>query len=325
MKTACIAEEDFWRLQTFSDVVYDETSIVSQDFMLKLIKNVDGCITGWGTGAFNPGMLNLAPQLKIISHTAGSIKVMLKNVRDEIKKRDIIVTNATVSLGMGVAEFALGLMLMTMKRAWWLRELVTKGKWKVEEEIRKTCEPYGAVVGVIGASKVGRHFIKLLKNFELKKILVYDPYLTEADADNLGVEKVGLEELMSRSDVVSVHAPSTEQTKNMLNKTNLKLLKDGAVVINTARGAIVNEQDLTDELKTGRIIACLDVTEPEPPKPDSLLRTLPNVILTPHIAGAVHQNRLRNGKHIVDDLERFFVKHEKLLYQVNLDLWDQLA
>ena len=101
-------------------------------------------------------------------------------------------------------------------------------------------------------------------------------------------------------------------------------MKDGAIFINTARGAIVNEKDLIEELKTGRITACIDVTDTEPPSLDNPLRTLPNVVLTPHIAGGIAQNRLRVGKHAIDEIERFFNK-EKILYQVNLDIWDQLA
>lgn len=324
MKKNCIADEDFQRLKNFSEVIFEESSSVSYDLMLKLMKDTDGCLTGWGTPPFDKRILDVAPQLKIIAHSAGSIKPMLEKVREEIKKKKIVVTNATTSLGIGVAEFALGVMLMTMKRAWWFKESTKEGKWRTVEEEKKACEPYNATIGIIGASRVGRHLIKLLKQFDLKKILVFDPYLSNEEANKLGVEKTSLEELMSSSDVVSLHAPSTAETKGMVNKNNLKLMKDGAIFINTARGAIVNEKDLIEELKTGRITACIDVTDPEPPSLDNPLRTLPNVVLTPHIAGAIAQNRLRNGKYAIDELERFFNK-EGILYPVNLEMWDQLA
>ena len=154
--------------------------------------------------------------------------------------------------------------------------------------------------------------------------MAYDPYLSEEEASALGVSKVSLENLMSCSDIVSLHAPATEETKHMINKTNLRLMKDGAIFINTARGSIVNEQDLIKELETGRITACLDVTDPEPPDINSPLRKLPNVVLTPHIAGAIANNRLRNGRYAIDELERFF-RGEKILYEVNLSHWEHLG
>jgi len=323
MKNNCISEKDFQKLSSFAEVIYEPSDVITEGTAIKLMQNVDGCLTGWGTPPFTEVFLEAASGLKIIAHSAGSVKVMLGKIIEEIKKKNIVVTNAVASLGIGVAEFTLGMILMTIKRAWWFRDLTKDGKWREEVERKKVIEPYGITVGIIGASNVGRHLIKLLKQFELT-ILVFDPYLSEDAAACLGVEKVSLEDLMSRSEVVSLHAPATEETRDMINKTNLKLMKDGAIFINTARGNIVDERDLIEELKTGRITACLDVTDPEPPDINSPLRKLPNVILTPHIAGAIANNRLRNGRYAIDELERFF-RGEKILYEVDLSHWERLG
>ena len=120
----------------------------------------------------------------------------------------------------------------------------------------------------------------------------------------MAVKKVELDELISTADIVSLHAPNIPETHHMINAANLKLMKDGAIFINTARGQLVEQQSLISELKTGRIFAAIDVTDPEPPSQDSELRTLPNVVLTPHIAGSIGSNAYRQGDLILEEIKR---------------------
>jgi phosphoglycerate dehydrogenase-like enzyme len=322
MKSACISDKDWQRLNAFSEVIYSESE-TTPEIVSEIITEVDACLTGWGTPVFSKKSLDSAPKLKLIAHSAGSVKDLLEQVKDTIIQKEIQVSSAVASLGIGVAEFTLGMMLMTMKRTWKFTELTRQGQWRKKEEQARAIEPYDTIIGIIAASNIGRHFIKLLQAFDVK-IIVYDPYISDIQAKELGAKKVSLEELMRTSDVVSVHAPQLAQTKHMINKNNLKLMKDGAILINTARGSIINEADLIAELKTARITACLDVTDPEPPLVDSPLRSLPNVILTPHIAGAIAQNRFRNGKYAIDDLENFFCQGS-ILHPVDLRKWDILA
>jgi phosphoglycerate dehydrogenase-like enzyme len=143
-----------------------------------------------------------------------------------------------------------------------------------------------------------------LQNFDVD-ILLYDPTLNERECKKLGAVKSNLDNLMGKSDVVSIHAPSLPATNHMINASNLKLMKDRAVLINTARGTIIDEKDLIGELKLGRISACIDVTDPEPPSELNELRSLPNVILTPHIAGSVTNGKKRIGDLIVAELESY--------------------
>ena len=165
--------------------------------------------------------------------------------------------------------------------------------------------------------------VKLLKNFHVD-VLLYDPVLTAEQIKEIGAEKVELNELLTRSDVVSIHAPAIPATENMLNKDNLCLLQDGAVLINTARGTIVNETDLIAELKTGRIFACIDVTNPEPQTKDNALRGMRNVVLTPHIAGTSTNGLRRVALHVCEEIGRL-VNGETMRTEVNLDNLSKLA
>lgn len=162
-------------------------------------------------------------------------------------------------------------------------------------------ELFDVTIGIIGASKVGRHVIRLLQSFETN-IVVADPFLSEDETKLLGVTRLSLEELVACSDVVSIHAPVLPSTRKMLQRQHFQSMKDGAIFINTARGALVDEAALVDELKTGRIFAFIDVTNPEPPAADHPFRSLPNVILTPHIAGHISNGVFRQGRSAVEQL-----------------------
>jgi phosphoglycerate dehydrogenase-like enzyme len=146
--------------------------------------------------------------------------------------------------------------------------------------------------------------IELLRPFDLR-VLVSDPYFGEAEAAQLGVERRALDELLACADVVSLHAPALPSTRHLLDRRRLGLLRDGAVLVNTARGSLVDHDALLAELRAGRISAVLDVTDPEPLPADSPLFTLPNVVLTPHIAGALGTEVRRLGDLAIEELARY--------------------
>jgi phosphoglycerate dehydrogenase-like enzyme len=161
----------------------------------------------------------------------------------------------------------------------------------------------GRRVGVIGASRVGRRLLELLRPFDLT-VLLHDPYVSPAEAAALGAESLSLEDLLRHSDIVSLHAPDIPATHHMLDRDRLALVRDGGVLVNTARGALVDHEALTDELVSGRLNAVLDVTDPEPLPAGSPLYHLPNVFLTPHIAGSLGNELERLGRIVVEELER---------------------
>jgi len=154
---------------------------------------------------------------------------------------------------------------------------------------------------------------------------LYDPYVTPIDARALGVTLMGLDEMIACSDVVSLHAPATEGSRHMINSGNAPLLKDGALFINTARGMLADEAALVKELETGRIFACVDVTDPEPPAADHPFRKLKNVILTPHIAGGHTVNgRLTLGRNIINETYNYLTKG-LLRYEVRREMLELMA
>lgn len=297
-----IAAGDRGRLLRIADVVWEgfqpDPAVVR-----RMLAGCSGCITGWGSIPMTGDVLDAAPRLSIIAHAAGTVKNV---VSEAVWERGVRVTSAAAALGIGVAEFTLGVMICAMKRVPWLQARLGEGGWLDPGEEARIKEFYGATIGVVGAGHSGKNLIRLLRNFEAA-ILVYDPFLSARDAVEMGAEKVELlDDLVPRVDVLSIHAPNLPHLRHMFNRKTLGLLRDGAILINTARGALVDEEALAEELKTGRFTACLDVFDPEPPAADSPLRKLANVILTPHIAGCRASNIFRQGRYAVTELERFF-------------------
>ncbi|MEF3305731.1 hydroxyacid dehydrogenase [Paenibacillus sp. GYB003] len=309
-----------WRqLEAIGTVVRNETAgLPTPDTLRSVIEGADFAITSWGCSKLTGDILDRAPKLQAVLHAAGTVKGI---VTPELWRRGILVSSGNGPLGQGVAETALGLTIASLKNMWQLTQSTRGGGWNAgKDRIR---ELYEVTVGVVGAGKAGRHFIRLLRNFDVS-IVIYDPILTSEQAQALGAVKADLDELMRVSDVVSIHAPSIPETYKMINRERLALMKDDAILINTARGSIVDEEALVAELRKGRLFACLDVTDPEPPAPDHPLRGLPNCVITPHIAGAVGNGVRRLGQFAIDELNRLLAG-EKLEGEVKEEQLSVLA
>lgn len=306
-------EKYYERLRKMGEVkVYDKVDFSDEAYYLEFVKGSTVIVTSWDSPRIDEKILDLCPDLKAVIHAAGSIKPVIS---DAFIERKIRITNSAVAIGEGVAETALGFAISACKGFYTLNEDTKNGLW--QENIKtKVKDFYDIKVGVISGGAVGRHMVKLLKNFHVD-ILMYDPVLSAEAIQAIGAEKVSLETLMSECDVVSVHAPSIPATDNMLNASNLCLLQDGAVLINTSRGSVINEQDLIAELEKGRFFACIDVTQTEPPAKDNKLRSLPNVVLTPHIAGTATNGLRRVALHVCEEIERL-LGGEKMRTEVNL-------
>ncbi len=178
-------------------------------------------------------------------------------------------------------------------------------------------------MGIIGAGNVGRRLLGYLRAHDLRR-LVYDPYLAAEEAHALGAERVALEHLLRDSDAVVLLAPNIPQNRYLIGAAQLALLRDGAIFINPSRGALVDHEALIAELRTGRITACLDVTDPEPPPEGSPLYTLPNCILTPHVAGSLGAECLRLGEEVLEEVRRL-VRGEPFLNEVTPEALGRLA
>ena len=290
----------------------------AKEDLLALLPPADACLTSWDVARLDADVIAAAPKLRAIVHMGGSVK---RIVSDAVWERGILVVSAAPVLAEHVAETTLGLMIVGMKRVWPLAQRVKEGGWR-DSPYWPSRELYDKKVGIVGASNVGRHVIRLLQPFHVH-ILLYDPYVGEEQARSMGVVKVELDELVQEADVISLHAPALPATYHMIDARRLSMMKDDALIINTARGSLIDEEALVRELEKGRFFAFLDVTDPEPPAPDSPLRRLPNVVVTPHIAGCI-ENCTRMGERAVEELRRFFAG-EPPLNPITRDALDRVA
>jgi phosphoglycerate dehydrogenase-like enzyme len=308
-------------LRQLGEIVFQgqELDLTSEELASR-IPGIDAVITGWGSPPFSDQILAAADHLSIIAHSAGSIKHMLPRA---VFERGIAVTHAAPAIAPAVADLSLALTMLLLRRVNLHDRALHAGDWASAAALPMGSEVSGTRVGVVGAGYTGRCFIRLLRALEAE-VWVYDPYLNDERARTLGVRAVPLPQLLAECPVVSVQAPSTPQTHHMIGAPELRLLRDGACFINTARSWVVDYEALLTELKTGRIYAALDVFDTEPLPGDNPFRHLDNVILTPHIAGASTQSRHRQGRYVVEELQRFF-SGQPLLYQVTADMLDTMA
>lgn len=254
----------------------------------------------WGCPRLDAVALTLAPRLRMLAYAAGSVKDV---VTPEVWERGLRVTSAAFANARPVAEFTLAVILLANKDAFSARERLRVPSASIPFPTRPLGNP-GKTIGIVGASHVGRHLIGLLRPFGFH-VLVLDPYMDAAEAAGLEVEKIeDLGTLLSRSDVVSIHAPENETTRGMLGAEELALMRDGATLVNTARGALVDTAALTAEVESGRLNAVLDVTDPEPLPTTSPLLALPNAFVTPHIAGALGTELGRLSDLAIEEIER---------------------
>lgn len=261
------------------------------------LSDADIAISSWGCRELTEEILSRATNLKAVLHAAGTVKGI---VTPQLWERGIRVSSGAEALGIGVAETAIGLTIASLKDMWRLSQYMREGGWGGTERVT---ELYGIKVGVVGAGNAGRQYMKLMRNFEVE-LLVFDPLVTEEQAAAMGATKASFQQLLTQSDVISIHAPALPETYRMFNDDAFGLMKDDCILINTARGSIIDEAALVQHLRRGRLFACLDVTDPEPPAADHPFRELPNVVLLPHIAGSVNNGLYRLGAFTIGDLQR---------------------
>ncbi|MFF4083808.1 hydroxyacid dehydrogenase [Streptomyces sp. NPDC001777] len=296
------SKESWHRLEQCGDVrVSPAGGALADPRAARVLAAADILVTGWGTTTQGHGLRELAPRLGALVHTAGSVRTL---VDEADLARGVAVSSQADHNARPVAEYTLAMILLGGKAVF-----AAQHDYRTHRAVREGSEPpggrglYGLRVGIVGASRVGRRVLDLLGPFDVE-VLLHDPYTTPAEAARLGARSASLEELMTRCQIVSLHAPLLDATRGMITAGHLRLLPDGATFINTARGALVDQDALVAELATGRIHAVLDVTEPEVPEPASPLWTLPNVVLTPHVAGSAGNEVRRLGDGAVREVER---------------------
>ncbi|BCJ73730.1 hydroxyacid dehydrogenase [Catellatospora sp. IY07-71] len=270
-------------------------------------------ITSWGAPTLTAERLDAAPRLRAVLHCAGSVRHL---VSDGVWQRGILVTSAAEANATPVAEYTLAAIIFAGKKAHLLaaQSRLHPADWDAVHH-REDLSNYGRTVGIVGFSRIGRRVVERLRTIETGQILVTDPYADPAAVAAAGGRLVELDELMTASEIVSLHLPELPQTRHAIGARELALLPDGATVINTARGAVLDTAALERECTTGRLNAILDVTDPEPLPAGSLLAQLPNVMITPHIAGSLGSETRRLSTQALDELARF-VRGEPALHAV---------
>ncbi|MEV4571553.1 hydroxyacid dehydrogenase [Nonomuraea sp. NPDC049419] len=267
------------------------------------LEKADLLITGWGCPRIDADVLAAAPRLRALVHAAGTVKARVDPV---VFEHGVVVSSAAEANAVPVADYTIAMLVLGAKQAFSrARRYAAAGEDSPRDWLSgEGTGLHGCTVGVIGASRIGRHVLHRLRQFDVE-VLLHDPYVSRAEAARLGAELVGMDDLCRRSDLVTVHAPALPETRHMLDGRRLDLLPDGAMVINTARGSLIDTEALTRACADGRVSAILDVTEPEPLPPGHPLLGMSNVLVTPHLAGAQGRELRRLGEFAVAEVSRF--------------------
>ncbi|GHG41557.1 MULTISPECIES: hydroxyacid dehydrogenase [Amycolatopsis] len=274
------------RVCDLADGVLDDFASPSAPAVLH---DVELLVTGWGCPPLGPAVLARAPRLRAVVHTAGSVR---GHVTEACWERGIAVTSAAAANAVPVAEYAVAMILLSGKRVLErARDYRAARRRDDPLAVPRHLGNHGRTVGILSASMIGRRVIGLLHPHDFR-VLVHDPHLNAAEAAELGAEAVSLAELFARSDVVSVHTPLLPETRGLVGRELIASMRPDAVLINTARGAVLDQDALAEATGTGRIRAILDVTDPEVLPPGHPLWTDDNVLITPHLAGS-QGNELR--------------------------------
>ncbi|MGJ8653605.1 MAG: hydroxyacid dehydrogenase [Opitutaceae bacterium] len=273
----------------------------SKQLKLSGLEDVEIVLSGWKMRSMDQEFLDAMPKLKAVFYGAGTIRYI---VTPEFWRRDILISSAYAVNAVPVAEYTLSTILLSMKRFWKYANMAKVGQgW--EDYTRPSPKAWSNKVGLVSCGMVARETIKLLRQFNLD-VSVYCPFLTACEADNLGVSRATLKDVFRESDVVSLHTPNLPETKGLIGREHFSIMKQDATFINTARGQVIREEELIEVAsERSDLHFILDVTNPEPPSEDSLLLSLPNVVLTPHIAGSMGVETERLGAAVVDEVKRY--------------------
>lgn len=275
---------------------------------------------GWGMPSLSEELLTKMPKLRAVFYSAGSVK---SYVTDAFWKRNIVITNAHRANAVPVAEYCLAAILFSLKLGWrWIHQSHEEKVWRLD--MSAIPGVYDATVGLISLGAIGYKTLELLKPYEIKP-LIYSTSMTQERAAKYGAEVVGLDELFERSDVVSLHTPLLPSTRGMIRGDHFRKMRPHATFINTARGAVVQQNELIEAMRErSDLTALIDVVDPEPPEDGAEIFKVPNIHVTPHIAGSLGRECRRLGQTAIDECKRFLAG-EPILHQVHQSDLDGMA
>ena len=273
--------------------------------------DVEAIFSSWGMPRMDAAFFEVFPNLRVLFYGAGAVNAF---VTDETWARGVQIANANVANGVPVAEFTVAQIILALKQTW--RTVLQTKRDRRFTRPTPVAGAYRSTVGLISLGAIGRMVAERLRAYDVR-VIAYDPHAPADFARDMGVSLVSLEEVFARADVVSCHTPWLPETENLIGSALLHSMKPNAAFINTARGAVVHEPALIEVLgERPDLFALLDVTWPEPPVDGSPLYELPNVILTPHIAGSMNDECRRMARVMIDELDRW-QRGEPLRFRVS--------
>ncbi|ANE45090.1 hypothetical protein SY83_00500 [Paenibacillus swuensis] len=288
------------KLNALGNVSFNEQGrTMTEEELAESLRDTDVCIThSWlGCPVFNEVSLKHASRLKLIAHVCASVGPF---ITEQVYSRGIKVSSANAIMARYVAEGTLAYMLSSLRDIPRHDHAMKQGSWTSFPKVSLMNKK----ISLVGLGTVGRYLLEMLKPFQVS-VRIYDPYITEADllpypeAELLST----LQETLEWGEIISLHASRTKDTFHLLNSEMLRFIPDGALLINTSRGALIDEKALIGELSKGRFRAVLDVFEQEPLPADNDLPALENVILQPHCAGDTDYAGYTQG--LIEEIERF--------------------
>jgi D-3-phosphoglycerate dehydrogenase len=278
-------------LKSAPGVSVQEVKGKKEDELVPLVANIDAWVVR-GATKVTRRLLDAAPQLRWVARAGAGLDNIDVAAASE---KGIGVLNVPGANAIAVAELVFGLLLGLFRQIPAADAAMRRGEW--EKSRWSGRELRGKTLGIVGLGKIGGAVARRAKAFEMEVIGV-DPIVSAADARAMGVEPVTFDEIFPRADILSLHAPMLPETKGMIGATELARMPRGAVLVNAARGALVDEAALVEALRSGQLAgAALDVYAEEPPKGSPLL-SLPNVVLTPHIGAATVEAQEAVGEEI---------------------------
>jgi len=270
-----------------------------------LLREVEVIFSGWGAPCLDLDFLNAAPHLQAFFYGAGATGGMIHPC---VWSRGVLVTSAAAINAIPVAEYTVAAIILSLKNVFYFMRHAHKEHHHPigRNGIRGA---YKATIGLVSFGAIGRAVRERLQMLDVD-VIVYDPFVSEEEAQASAIRLVSLEELFHHADVVSLHTPWLPETEGLITGKHIASLKPGATLINTARGAIIREDEMMEILSVRRdVTAILDVTQSEPPPPLSPLWALPNLFLTPHIAGSMASECRRMGRFMVEEFHRYVAGH----------------